>query len=101
MRELLAKLKSHLGIDGNSQDEVLTSVLERAIEEARKFTRNDRIEEVIPSTIIQMSVIHFNKLKSEGLNAEGYSGVSFTYSADYPESVMRALKAERHIGVIR
>nr|DAT70848.1 MAG TPA: Head Tail Connector Protein [Caudoviricetes sp.] len=49
------------------------------------------------STIISMVVYKYNRLGTEGLDSEGYSGVSFGYSTDYPESIMRALKSQRKL----
>ena len=44
-----------------------------------------------------MVAYNYNRLGTEGLDSEGYSGVSFNYSADYPEPIIRALKAKRKL----
>ena len=71
---MLEKVKLLLGITDNSKDDLLTFLIEQAI-----------------------VVYNYNRLGTEGLDSEGYSGVSLNYSADYPEPIIRALKAKRKL----
>lgn len=93
---MLDKLKLILGIKDDTKDDLLTLLIEQAIEEALNYTHQDSIEN-LRSTIISMVVYKYNRLGTEGLDSEGYSGVSFGYSTDYPESIMRALKSQRKL----
>lgn len=93
---MLDKLKLILGIKDDTKDDLLTLLIEQAIEEALNYTHQDNIDN-LSSTIISMVVYKYNRLGTEGLDSEGYSGVSFGYSADYPESIMRALKSQRKL----
>lgn len=93
---MLDKLKLILSIKDNTKDDLLTLLIEQAIEEALNYTHQDSIDN-LSSTIISMVVYKYNRLGTEGLDSEGYSGVSFGYSTDYPESIMRALKSQRKL----
>lgn len=93
---MLDKLKLILGIKDDTKDDLLTLLIEQAIEEALNYTHQDSIEN-LRSTIISMVVYKYNRLGTEGLDSEGYSGVSFGYSSDYPDSIMRALKSQRKL----
>ena len=93
---MLDKLKLILGIKDDTKDDLLTLLIEQAIEEALNYTHQDSIDN-LSSTIISMVVYKYNRLGTEGLDSEGYSGVSFWYSTDYPESIMRALKSQRKL----
>lgn len=93
---MLDKLKMLLNISDSSKDDLLTFLIEQAIEEAMAFTHNECVEE-LSTIIIKMCVYNYNRLGTEGLDSEGYSGVSFAYSADYPEPIIRALKAKRKL----
>ena len=93
---MLDKLKLILSIKDDTKDDLLTLLIEQAIEEALNYTHQDSIEN-LRSTIISMVVYKYNRLGTEGLDSEGYSGVSFGYSTDYPESIMRALKSQRKL----
>lgn len=96
---MLNKTKLLLGITTDEKDDLLTLLIESAMEEAIAYTHNDCVLE-LETTIIKMVVYNYNRLGSEGVDGEGYSGVSFTYSADYPESILRALKSKRKVILI-
>ena len=42
-----------------------------------------------------MVVFLYNRLGTEGLNSESYSGVSYNYSSDYPEYILSALESAK------
>lgn len=93
---MLEKIKILLGINDSSKDELLTVLLDQAIEEAENYTHNNCLAG-LESTICRMVVYNYNRISTEGVNSESYSGVSYSYSADYPENIMRVLKAHRKI----
>lgn len=94
---LLDRVKLLLGLKDDSKDDLLTLLIQQAIEESLEYTHGN---EVGDTTIIKMVVFNYNRLGTEGLDSEGYSGVDFTYSADYPEAIIRALKAHRKIQTV-
>lgn len=91
---MLDKIKVLLGLTDSTKDDLLTVLLEQAIEEATTYTHNDCVP-VLESAIIKMVIYNYNRLGTEGVDSEGYSGVSFGYSTDYPENIMRVLRAHR------
>lgn len=93
---LLDKVKMLLGITNDDKNDLLTILIEQAIDEAMAYTHNDCVDE-LDTSIIQMVVYKYNRLNTEGVDSESYSGVSFNYSADYPESIMRGLRAKRKL----
>lgn len=97
---MLDKIKVLLGLTDDTKDTLLTILIEQAIEEAIDYTHNEECINKINSTIIEMVVYKYNRIGTEGLNSEGYSGVSFSYTTDYPESIMRALRAKRKVRTI-
>jgi hypothetical protein len=38
-----------------------------------------------------MTIYKFNRAGTEGLSAETYSGISYTYTSDYPDYILSAL----------
>lgn len=93
---LLDKVKLILGITSTNKDDILLLLLEQATEEALNYTHRE-FTEGLENTIVQMAVVKYNRLGSEGLDSEGYSGVSFDYSSDYPDAIVRALKSKRKL----
>lgn len=92
---MLNDLKLLLGINDNSKDSLLILLINNAKNEIINYTHNDKCLDELESTIIEMVVFRYNRLKTEGVDSENYSGVVFNYSADYPEAILRPLKAFR------
>lgn len=93
---MLNDVKILLGIKDDSKDDLLSLLIDAAIEEVVNFTHNNSIAGM-ESTICRMVVYKYNRGLNEGIDSESYSGVSFHYSADYPESIMRVLRARRKV----
>lgn len=94
---MLENIKLLLGLtDDDSKDAILMVLIERAINEAKNYTHNDSIVGY-ENVINDMVIYQFNRLGTEGLDAETYSGVKFEYSADYPESILRQLRSHRKV----
>ena len=96
---MLEKVKLLLGIADNTKDDLLTLLIEQAFEEAIVYTHNECVDE-LNTSIIQMVVYKYNRIGTEGVDSEGYSGVSFQYTSDYPENIMRGLRAKRKVVLV-
>ena len=96
---MLEKVKLLLGIADNTKDDLLTLLIEQAVEEAIVYTHNECVDE-LNTSIIQMVVYKYNRIGTEGVDSEGYSGVSFQYTSDYPENIMRGLRARRKVVLV-
>lgn len=96
---MLEKVKLLLGIADNTKDNLLTLLIEQAVEEAIVYTHNECVDE-LNTSIIQMVVYKYNRIGTEGVDSEGYSGVSFQYTSDYPENIMRGLRAKRKVVLV-
>lgn len=93
---MLEQIKLLLGITDDSKDSILSLLIEQATEEALTYTHQKSTDTLL-AAIVNMVVYNFNRIGTEGVDSEGYSGVSFTYSSDYPASIMRMLKAQKRI----
>lgn len=89
---MLDRIKILLGIpaEDTSKDDLLAVLLDEAEDDARMITRRDRLFGM-ESVIERMVVYLFNRLGTEGLNSESYSGASYNYKDGYPEDIMDAL----------
>lgn len=97
---LLDNIKTELGISDTSKDDLLSLLITNEQTNAQTITHNEDVAE--DEVLIQRMVIwRYNTLGSEGLTAENYSGVSYSYTADYPADIDRLLKSHRKIRVIK
>lgn len=96
---MLEKIKMLLDIETDEKDDLLTLLIEQATEEAILYTHNDCIDD-LNTAIIRMVVYNYNRLGTEGVDSENYSGVSYGYSADYPDNIIRILKSKRKLIII-
>jgi len=93
---MLEKIKTLIGLTDNTKDTLLSILIQQCEDEAVAYTHNDCLAE-LESTLIQMVIYKYNRLGTEGVSSEGYSGVSYNYTDDYPESILRGLRAKRKV----
>ena len=95
---LIDNVKLLLGITDNSKDDLLNLLIDNAEEFAVQYTRNTATES-FSGCIQKIVVFDYNRINTEGLNSESYSGLSFSYASDYPESILKPLRAHRLVKV--
>lgn len=94
--KVLEKVKLLLAIEDDSKDALLNLLINNAIEYATTYTHNSNIED-LHACIARMVCYDYSRLGTEGVSSENYSGVSFSYTADYPEQVLKMLKKYRKV----
>lgn len=93
---MLENIKILLGITDNSKDALLNLLINQCTDEALDYTHRDDACD-LESVIEQMVVYKYNRLGTEGLSSESYSGISYSYEKDYPVPIQRMLKRYRKI----
>lgn len=97
---MLDKLKLILGITDNSKDGLLALVLDIVIQEFLDYTNREDLPDGANAVVIQMAVIQYNRIGSQGLASQGYSGVSESYIDGYPANIRKQLNRYRKIKAI-
>ena len=95
---LLEHLKARLD-DVEVPDVKLQAIVEDVTQEVLADTNQSKLNAQLESAVISLSVIAVNRLGTEGLASEGYSGVSTSYLDDVPPRVASILNANRRLGV--
>lgn len=95
---MLNQIKLLLGLTDNTKDELIMALIERSTDELITYTNNDQAAEH-NSLICSMVLYNYNRLNTLGITAENYSGVSFTYESNYPQSILNQMKALRKLRV--
>jgi hypothetical protein len=87
---MLTDIKTLLGLKDNSQDGFIQLLINLATDDAMNKT-GCKNKQDLRSVIIEMTIYKFNRAGTEGLSAETYSGISYTYTSDYPDYILSAL----------
>jgi hypothetical protein len=95
---LLERLKARLD-DVEVPDIKLQAIVEDVTQEVLADTNQSKLNAQLESAVISLSVIAVNRLGTEGVASEGYSGVSTSYLDEVPPRVVSILNANRRLGV--
>lgn len=96
---MLNKIKLLLGSMDDDKDDVLQLLINVVTDEVKDYCNVDSVDGM-ESVIIQMVIIKYNLIGHEGVASESYSGVSYTYEHDYPDSILSTLKKHRRLRVL-
>lgn len=87
---IIDNVKILLGLTGNDKDALLNILITQAEDDALAITRREDLTGM-DSVIERMVVYLYNRLGTEGLNSESYSGASYNYKDGYPDDILKAL----------
>lgn len=94
---LLERLKARLD-ENELSDGKLQGIIDDVTQEVLADTNQPELNAQLESAVISLSVIAVNRLGTEGVASEGYSGVSTSYLDDVPPRVASILNANRRLG---
>lgn len=94
---LLERLKARLD-ENELSDDKLQEIIDDVTQEVLADTNQSELNPQLSSAVVSLSVITVNRIGTEGLASEGYSGVSTSYLDDVPPRVASILNANRRLG---
>ena len=97
---MLERIKLLLNITDDSKDALLNELIDNATEFVQNYINNDDALENLTGTLIAMVIYDYNRMGTEGLTSENYSGVSFGYASGYSDDIMKQLRRYRKVRVI-
>ena len=92
---MIDKVKLLLGLTDASKDDLIEVLVDGAVEDAVAITGNKYIQDELPSAIAKMVVYNYNRLGTEGLENESYSGITYNYLDGYPQDILNTLNKKR------
>ena len=97
---MLEEVKIMLGdAAGNYSDDLIGLMIKDALAEIEAYC-NRTIDYELEIVAKRIAIIKLNRLNSEGLSSQSYSGISESYIDGYPADVMAVLNRKRKIKVI-
>ena len=83
----------------NYSDDLIGLCAKRAVAEIEGYC-NRTLDYELEQVAIDVAIIKLNRINSEGLSAQSYSGVSETYIDGYPAHIQAILNRKRKIKVL-
>lgn len=93
---MLEKIKIMLGLD-ETKDELLKLLVDDAIEEVVNYCNLTTYPEKLNSTVIKMVIQNYNRLGSEGISSQSFSGVSESFIDGYTADIIMVLNKNRKV----
>lgn len=87
------------GAAANYSDELIGLCLKQALAEVEAYCRRE-LDYELEVCAQRIAIIKLNRMGSEGLASQGYSGVSESYTDGYPQDILAILNRKRRIKVI-
>jgi hypothetical protein len=97
---MLEEIKILLGDRANNySDPLITLAYKLAAAEVEDYCSRE-LDDTLTLMAEQIAVIKLNRLNTEGLASQGFSGVSEAYISGYPVEIQQVLNRKRKIKVV-
>lgn len=97
---MLEELKILLGETANNYTEAqMRLYLRLAIAEVEEYCKRE-LDLTLELVALQIAKIKLNRINTEGIASQGFSGVSESYIDGYPEEIQNVLNRKRKIKVV-
>lgn len=97
---MIEELKILLGDSAiNYTDSQISLALKLALGEVQAYTKRE-LDFDLELVAMKIAIIKLNRLNTEGLASQAFSGVSESYINGYPEDIQMILRAKRKIKII-
>ncbi|WP_051931538.1 phage head-tail connector protein [Clostridium sp. KNHs214] len=94
---MLENIKLLLNIQDNSKDNLLSYLISNAKQKILSYTNQTEILPQMQYLVDELVILRYNKLGSEGLQSESYSGISQTFNQDIPADIKSQLNQFRRL----
>lgn len=93
---MLEKIKICL-TNNTYTDELINLFIEDTTKEIKIYCNREDIDTELESVIRRIVIIKLNRINSEGLSSQAYSGVSESFIDGYPQDIIAVLNRKRKL----
>ena len=93
---MLEKIKLCL-TNNTYTDELINLFIEDTITEVKVYCNREDIDTELESVIRRIVIIKLNKINTEGLSSQAFSGVSESFIDGYPQDIVSILNRKRKL----
>lgn len=94
---MLEKIRRRSVAAKNQSDDLLNDLIEETQEEIKEYIHREDIPISLEGVLIELVVIKCNRLGTEGINSESFSGVSTSYIDGFPKDILKKLRSCRKL----
>lgn len=94
---ILEKIKRRSDSAINQSDELINDLIEETQEEIKEYIHREDIPPSLEGSLIELVVIKCNRLGTEGISSESFSGVSTSYINGFPRHIEKKLRKCRKL----
>lgn len=95
---MLEKIKLLLNLsDREDKDDLISLLISLCKDEATDFCNLETYSDKLDSAVVAMVVERYNKIGSEGITSEKFSGITSDFSDNYSEPILTKLRKNRRI----
>lgn len=84
----------------NYTDALLELLVEETKQEIKEYCNREELDDVLNSLVQRIVIIKLNRMNTEGVAGQSFSGVSETYVNGYPEDIMCVLRKKRKLKIL-
>ena len=97
---MIEEIKILLGKTASNYTEAQIGLaLKRAIADIEGYCKRE-LDYELEGVAVDMAIVRLNRMNTEGLASQSYSGVSESYINGYPDNIMKILNRKRKIKVV-
>lgn len=96
-KKILEKVKRRSNAAKSQSNDLLNDFIEETQEEIKDLIHREDIPLSLEGTIADIVVIKCNRLGTEGISSESFSGVSTSYMNDLPKDIIKKLRSCRKL----
>lgn len=93
---MLEKIKICL-TNNTYTDALINLFIEDTTKEVKIYCNREDIDDELESVIRRIVIIKLNRMNSEGLSSQSYSGVSESFVDGYPQDIIAVLNRKRKL----
>lgn len=98
MEEILTAVKLRPGADALSED-LLKDIIQDSIYEVTEYTKTEELSNLAKSLVKDITIYKINRLGSEGVSSESFSGTSQSFIDGYPAEIKKKIRRVRGLSI--
>lgn len=96
-KKILEKVKRRSNAAKNQSEDLLNDLIEETQEEFKEYIHREDIPTSLEGSLIELVIIKCNRLGTEGVSSESFSGVSTSYIDGFPKDIVKKLRSCRKL----